>query len=70
MVQQQKLTTEEKALMHVLNWMEVSYDGSCVVLDVDFDTGAVMLFGPEASTFRHELNKIMSGVYRQVPAWR
>jgi hypothetical protein len=70
MAKMDKLTTEEAALMHVLNWMEVAYEGTAVVLDVDYETGAVTLFGPESAAFRLELNKIMGGVYRQVPAWR
>ena len=65
-----KLKPEEESLLHVLNWMEQSYNEDVYVLDIDFPNGGVMLYGAKVSEFRDELSKIMANVYSNVESWR
>ena len=68
-----RLTPEEESLMHLIPWMEnTTYLGKVYVLDVNFDTGSVVLYGDNNDTtqFRQEMNNIMADIYAQVPPWR
>ena len=67
-----KLNEEEESLLHLLNWMEYSYRNEVYVIDIDFDTGAVALFGEPHLTkkFRGEMNNMMADIYASINSWR
>jgi hypothetical protein len=66
------LTEEETSMLHILNWMEQSYKDTVFVLDINFETGGVCLYGEPSVTqkFRGEFETIMADVYAKVPVWR
>lgn len=73
----------EKSFLHVVNWMEVSYnprpdyllnpgaDGVYVV-DIDFDHFGVTLMGKPENTaaFRADLSKTLEGIFERLPQWQ
>jgi len=67
-----KLSEDEMSLLHLLNWMEHMYNQEVFVMDINFDTGGVCLYGEHEKTqkFRVELEDIMARIYAQVPVWR
>ena len=67
-----KLSEDEMSLLYLLNWMEHVYNQEVFVMDINFDTGGVCLYGEHEKTqkFRVELEDIMARVYAQVPVWR
>ena len=67
-----KLSDDEMSLLYLLNWMEHMYNQEVFVMDINFDTGGVCLYGEHEQTqkFRVELEDIMAPVYAQVPVWR
>jgi hypothetical protein len=67
-----ELKDDELSMLHLIHWMELAYDEEVFVMDIDFDTGGVCLYGEPGRTnkFRIELSDIMARVYEQVPAWR
>jgi len=67
-----KLSDDEVSMLHLLNWMELSYNQEVFVVDINFDVGGVCLYGEHTMTnkFRTEFEDIMARVYAQVPVWR
>jgi hypothetical protein len=63
----EKLNELEKTFMHVVNWMEICYDDTVWVLDIDFDSGQVMLVGDhdKVHEFRKELGLIMTDAFQE-----
>ena len=66
------LNEEDTSLLHVINWMEQSYKNEVFVMDINFETGGVCLYGDHNMTqkFRGELDHIMAEVYAKIPVWR
>ena len=66
------LSEDELSLLHLVHWMELAYEEEVYVMDIDFNTGGISLYGEPKKTnkFRIEFSEIMSRVYEQVPAWR
>lgn len=66
------LTDDELSMLHLLNWMEHAYKEEVFVMDINFETGGVCLYGEHEQTqkFRIELEDIMARIYAQVPVWR
>ena len=66
------LSEDELSLLHLVRWMELAYKEEVFVMDIDFETGGVWLYGEHGKTqkFRTELFDIMTRVYEQVPIWR
>jgi len=66
------LTDDELSMLYLLNWMEQAYAEEVFVMDINFETGGVCLYGEHEKTqkFRTELEDIMARVYAQVPVWR
>lgn len=53
----------QETMIHTLGWMEETYPGKCYFMDINLDTGALMLTGPDAQDFRDKFNNIVKGVY-------
>ena len=60
---QKPLNIIQETMMHTLGWMEATYPGKCYFIDVDWDTGTLILAGPDAQDFRDKFNEIIKGVY-------
>ena len=66
------LSDDELSMLHLLNWMENSYNQEVFVIDINFENGGITLWGDPGQTnkFRNEFSDIMARIYAQVPAWR
>jgi hypothetical protein len=66
------LKTEEVSLLHTINWMNEVWEDKVHVINVDFPSGSVHLYGAadDTSAFREILNKVMTEIYQRTPAWR
>lgn len=69
-----KLTELEKIFLSIISMMEIVYDDAVWVLDIDFETGHVMLAGHpgDVAKFRKELGRIMTsaiGSYANKAEW-
>jgi len=56
------MTSIENTMLHTLNWLENSFEGHCGVLDIEWETGALILYGNDCTEYRNKFNEIMEGV--------
>lgn len=63
MARARELSTVERTMMHSVNWLEVVFNGKATLLDIDLETGALILYGTECDQFREKFNRMVEGVY-------
>jgi hypothetical protein len=63
MAKLKNLNNRQTTLLHSVNWLENTFDGHCYVMDVNFDSGAMQLFGKDSGEFRRQVKAMMKGVY-------
>ena len=57
-----ELNKIQETMLATLNWLENSFDGHCGVLDIEWETGALTLYGHDCADYRNRFNKIVKGV--------
>ena len=66
------MSISEQAVYHCIMWLEHAYNDEVMVLDVDFETGRVTLYGEPERTkeFNKQLEAMCAAVYDPMEAWR
>jgi len=58
-----QLMPAQEVMLHTLNWLEQTFEGHCGVLDLEWETGALTLYGHDCGDYRKQFNKIVKGVW-------
>lgn len=58
----QELNRRQTYLLHAINWIENASGLNATVVSADFESGAVAVFGKDASRYRAKLRNIMRRV--------
>lgn len=65
------LSDKEYTLYNLISWMELAYSDTVYVIDVDLDTGGVILYGDVDKTtkFRRQLRDMMNRIEETLTPW-